>query len=199
MVSRSSWNTLQEKKKKSLVPTAVIQHESLEFCPNFSVKVEIKFCIAVTNLDIKFSPYLTKSGNFYCLWKQKGTIFSAIIKCALWCNELQVQHEHNTFCVVLVKIFYFVTLEWKMTLSYLSSRCSGSRMCSANKHPIKFKHQHSKHCTTATPGTIKFFKQWPTNCHPNNFWICLLELYVLTALGDHILQFTVAKPIMLYT
>jgi hypothetical protein len=55
------------KKEKSLVPVAVIQHESLEFYPNFSVKVEIKFCIALTHLDIKFSPYLTESVNFYCL------------------------------------------------------------------------------------------------------------------------------------
>jgi len=34
------------RKEKSLVSAAVIQHESLEFYPNFSVKVEIKFCIA---------------------------------------------------------------------------------------------------------------------------------------------------------
>jgi hypothetical protein len=72
-------------------------------------------------------------------------------------------------------------------------------MCPANKHPMKFKHQPSKHCTTATPETIKFFKQRPTNCHPNNFQICLLELYELTGLGDHVLQFNVAKLIMLHT
>jgi len=72
-------------------------------------------------------------------------------------------------------------------------------MCPENKHPMKFKHQHSEHCTTAAPGTIKFFKQLPTNCHPNNFLICLLEFYVLTGLGDHVSQFTVTKLIMLHT
>jgi len=55
------------RKEKSLVPAVVIQHKSLEFYPKFSVTVEIKFSIAVTHLDIQFSPYLTNSGNFYCL------------------------------------------------------------------------------------------------------------------------------------
>ena len=83
------------RKEKSLVPAAVIQHESLEFYPNFSGKVEIKFCIAVTHLDIKFSPDLSNNGNFIAYENRKAQYFLPLLNVP--CDVMNCKYSINNF------------------------------------------------------------------------------------------------------
>jgi hypothetical protein len=64
------------RKKKSLVPAVVIQYKSLEFYPKFSVKVEIKFSIAVNSPGHKIFPLSGEQWEFLLFMKtERHNIF----------------------------------------------------------------------------------------------------------------------------